>query len=503
MKPETGKSYKELHEKWFYLIIALLSAYLIIRLIDESNIITNFPFDFTNDISSHMAKLYFLAEFGFRSVVHYWYNGYDLFRFYPPGWFFFTLPIYLILKNVQLSTYISMISIYVLSLTFFLILGKKLDITWKKSILFFLFFLANPIAIGNFLRVGRLPELLSWAFFIPFFTIILLYKDKPIDKKFFLISIIGSLLLLSHQTVFILASSMFISLIIIRIIARKNTGNIYKILLSMLLIVVLTSFWTIPFVLGYEQTSIANYNFSERYFNFSGPLLLESLTSIFVTLSFIIILYMNRKNEKNKRNFYFFLPQLALAIIILTNVIVFIPILNKIHPDAYNTLFIFLSSFLLLKTKFSIKQRKALIISLNLLVVISIIMSITYTPWFIKNNDTDKSTIKLFKSVDGKFVILKSESSYAKAYYSYAPIFYQISTPSGWSHQEISQDYINDIKAINENFEKNDCDAFRKSLKKVNTTEVISYKDNCKKLETCNLKEKASDKDACLYTLKD
>ncbi len=212
MEKDKNLRLKELNGKVFYLIIILLSIYLLIRLIDQSKIITDFPFDFANDISSHMAKVYFLDNFGFRGIIPYWYNGYDLFKFYPPLWFFFTWLIYKIINNIQLAAYISIILIYIFAIIFFLMLGKKLNISRKKTIVFFLFFLANPIAIGNFLRVGRVSEFLAWTIFIFFFTIIYIYKDKnkKIDKKFLLLSIVGALLLLAHQTVFILAGSLLL-----------------------------------------------------------------------------------------------------------------------------------------------------------------------------------------------------------------------------------------------------------------------------------------------------
>ena len=499
MKKSNNSKIKELDGKVFYLIIILLSIYLLIRLIDQFKIITDFPFDFVNDISSHMAKVYFLDNFGFRSIVPYWYNGYDLFKFYPPGWFFFALPLYKIFNNIQLATYISIILIYIIAVLSFLFLGRILKISRKKSIFFFLIFLANPIAIGNFLRVGRLPEFLAWTFFIIFFAIILTYKSKKIDKKFFLISIIASLVLLSHQTVFMLASTLLLSLLII----KKNSKERIYIILASILIILITSFWIIPFALDYKETSISTekYNYSQNYFNFTEKLLLENIASIIITIAFLLLAFINIKNEKNKNNLYFFLPQIIIAILILTSLVSYIPILKKIHPDAYNTLFIFLSAFLLLKTKYSLNQRKLFTVSLNLIVIAGIILSIIHTPWYRKNTETDKNTISLFKHVKGKFFIVESYESYGKAYYSYAPIYYQLSTPSGWSQHEIRQDYLDKLRAIGQNFQDNNCEKFKNLLLEVNTTEVITYNEACKKLEFCGLKNKATVGNACLYEI--
>ena len=91
--------------------IIILGIYFIIRLINQAKIISIFPLNLTNDITSYMSRLYFLFECGFHKLCPYWYNGFITFVNYAPGWTFFTAPIYFITKNIQLSTYISLILI--------------------------------------------------------------------------------------------------------------------------------------------------------------------------------------------------------------------------------------------------------------------------------------------------------------------------------------------------------------------------------------------------------
>src|SRR3990167_241548 len=104
------------NDKWLYLPILILGTYLIIRLIDQSNIIYIFPLDKYNDMSSYMAQLHFLKVCGFHNFCPYWYNGFITFITTPPGWYSFTLPLYYLFNNVQLASYISLILMYIISL---------------------------------------------------------------------------------------------------------------------------------------------------------------------------------------------------------------------------------------------------------------------------------------------------------------------------------------------------------------------------------------------------
>ena len=109
----------------------ILFVYLVYRLINQSKILAFFPLDITNDISSHIAQLYFLKVCGFHNLCQYWYNGYELFKFYPPGWFFFSYPLLWLFKKPELATYISILIILILSfIVIYKITGLK-----KKSFL--------------------------------------------------------------------------------------------------------------------------------------------------------------------------------------------------------------------------------------------------------------------------------------------------------------------------------------------------------------------------------
>ena len=177
---------KSIKDYYLYIPILILGVYLIFRLINQSQIIFTFPLDKYNDWSSYMAQLHFLKECGFHNFCSYWYNGFINFQINQPGWYFFIYPLYLIIKNVQLTAYLSLIITLVLSLGALYLNRKKLKLSKTKVLALFLFFFGNAVAVGNFIRVGKIHELFGWFNLIVIFIFILTYKDKKIQAGFIL-----------------------------------------------------------------------------------------------------------------------------------------------------------------------------------------------------------------------------------------------------------------------------------------------------------------------------
>ena len=101
--------------------VIVLFLYLVIRLVNQSQMTYIFPIDaYANDYSSHIAHLYFLTAYGVGHVVPNWYNGnYVLFAFFPPFWHYFALPWYYLTGDVLVATFVSLILMYIIG--FFLI----------------------------------------------------------------------------------------------------------------------------------------------------------------------------------------------------------------------------------------------------------------------------------------------------------------------------------------------------------------------------------------------
>nr|MBI4157114.1 hypothetical protein [Candidatus Woesearchaeota archaeon] len=174
-------------DKFLLFPIIFLLGYLIIRLIDFSKLLIYFSFDYTNDLSSYMTILHFLKEYGFHGIAQNWYNGIVVLKFYSPGWFFFALPLYLLLKDVRIATYISLILMLIIGFVLIWQLGKIEKLSKAKRIGFFVLFFANAIAVGNFIRLGRVTELFAWIVFIGLFLLIIYYKDRNLDLKFLIL----------------------------------------------------------------------------------------------------------------------------------------------------------------------------------------------------------------------------------------------------------------------------------------------------------------------------
>ena len=230
-------------EKFLYIPVVLLAINLIFRLIDQSKIIYTFPLDLVNDGSSYMALLYFLDNCGFHNLCPYWYNGFISFQLTPPGWYFFVYPLFLVFKNYQVAYFSSILLIFILAFYAVYKFGKIHKINLSRRLLFFFLLFANAASIGNYIRLGRIPEFLSFLLFIIIAFVILYYKDKKLDWKIILLIPIYSLILITHQAFAILASFLWISLFLVK--NKREKGYIIALVLSSILIIL---FWLIPYL---------------------------------------------------------------------------------------------------------------------------------------------------------------------------------------------------------------------------------------------------------------
>src|SRR3989344_2550297 len=333
---------EQLKDKFLYIPVILLSAYLLFRLIDTSALINNFPLDFANDLSAHLARLHFLSEYGYHNLVPNWYNGFNyiLFQTYPPGYYFAALPLYKLLNNVQLTVYISLILIYILGFLAIYIIFKK-DIPSKvKRMAFFLFFFVNPVAIGYLLRLGKLPELTGWSLNIIIFGIIIYYKDKPLDKKFLFFIPSYAVLLFSNVSSFIVMSPLILGFVLM----KKNKERIY-VILSVLSSLIITSFWWIPFYINSLKSSLNSEAIYTKWLTENAPnsfftFTTDKITAMLSSLALIVLFYLYWKSKDKPRNeLILFLPMALTALLIFitpfTSAITFIPILNRPPVDTF------------------------------------------------------------------------------------------------------------------------------------------------------------------------
>lgn len=500
---------KKIPNKWLYIPIILFGVYFFIRLLDQSKLIHTFPFDMANDIPAYIASLFFLAKCGFHKFCPYWYNGFVTFKTFFPGWQFFTYPIYKVSKNILFSTYMSIVLMYILSFFFIFILGKNEKFSIAKRVAFFLFFFTNAINVGNFFKLGRVVSLFGWCMFLGVATLILYYKDKKLDKKFiFLIPLFG-FAILSHPQEAILTSLLILPLFLI----KKNVYERAIILLTVIFSIILTSFWWIPFILNLSQGNILNYsNQGVWLWATSGPYLSTSIAAFFVSfILFIIFYYYWLSKNKSGKELVFFSPILVLNVLFFLRLTPLVPILKKISPDPYIVFFLFFAVYLFFNINLKVlnKKIKSLIPYLLIFVaILSVGISHFKTPYFVEHTFNEEEIISMFPYVDDKFIILNTcpnlppseELAHPFAYYSYAPIFFNLTTPSGFYGHIAPEEYT---KKYNfKRFRKEwSCKAFKEDALFFNTTNFIAYEYMCENLNSCGLEKIKEKEGVCLYKL--
>jgi len=489
---------KEFNSKYFYFPIIIFGIYLIIRLINEAQLISIFPLDYANDISSYIAQLYFLKECGFHNLCSYWYNGFIAFLYTPPAWYFFTLPIYLLSKNILLSTYISIVLMYIFGLIGFLLMGKLLNISRLKSIgLFFLFF-ANPNTIGSFLRLGRVTSFFAWVVFIYLFVILLYYKDRDLNRYFLVFIPLYAILILSHFQELILFSFILLGFFLI-----KDKKDKIVLILSGLAASLIASFWLIPFILNVKNSGLWIYQLSRELIYFKGNLLWSNLTSSAAVLAFTILFYIYWvQNNKSKKELLFYTPSLILGFLLFTRLIIFLPILRNIALDPYIFYFTLLSLYLFVKVKFSKNSLKIVSILFISLIFISVIISSIHSPWFTTHTKLEEDTIDLLKYVKGNYLIFGVyPTSYSPAYYSYTPIFHNLSSASGWYPHASTKQYVQGLFDLYKYFDNKECKKIKSSLEYFNVTQVLGYGDTCITLKECSFNLIESRDKVCIYNV--
>jgi len=498
---------KKIPDKWLYVPIALLGVYFVIRLIDQSKLIYIFPLDQSSDIASYIASLFFLAKCGFNKFCPYWYNGFISFHTFSPGWQFFTYPFYMISKNILLSTYLSIISIYALSFVFIFLLGRNEKWSVTKRIAFFLFFFANAVNIGNFFKLGRVVELFGWCMFLGVAVIILYYKSNKLDKKFLLFIPVFGFSILSHPQETILTSILIIPLLLI----KRNAYERLIIVLATVFSILLTSFWWVPFILKGSTVMFQSTHQGAWLWGIWG---LTSLVAFLISLTFFVIFYYYwLSKNKSVEELLFFSPVLILNALFLLRLTPIIPILGNISPDPYIVFFLFFTTYLLFNLDINVLNKTIknfMPVVLGIIVLFSLSISHFKTPYFVEHTVNEAAIKSMFPYVDDRFLLLnnrplsysgKEPPPFSVAYYSYAPIFFNLSTVGGFYPHIMSEEYNNKYQQLFRLKHNWDCKTFRETIPFFNTTNIIAYGDVCENLESCGLRKIKDNDGACLYKL--
>jgi hypothetical protein len=484
--------------------IILLFINFIYRIINFSKIITIFPLDYSNDMTSYISFLHFLREYGLFNLVPNWYNGFILFETAAPGWALFTLPFYILSNNIMLSAFISTLTIYALGFIGVYMIGKHLKISVVKRTFFFLLVYANPMMIGGVLKQGRFPELLALTLLIYIFWICLYFKDNRINFKGFGLSFLIAALILTHQSETILSGVFLAGLLLVKK-GKEKLHTIGYILLG----IFLSSFWLIKFITSSLKLNMLDTKFGTWLLAFNSGFLLSNLILILLPLGIIVLFFYTHQQSQDKhKTFLFFIPTLLLAILVLFRIQAYIPILQQVYPDPFQNLFILVGGFFLVTINFrklSINKHKILSILLILFAIGSVSYNFFYTPYISDHTSLDADLLSVFPSINNTYLIITSErlpNSYPNAYYSYGAIFYNKKTAAGWAEWLAPKVLIDDIGFTLENYrETHDCTTLRNNLEKIKVYNVVSTQDDCKYLSNvCSFTLLEKNGDACVVS---
>ena len=327
------------------------------------------------------------------------------------------------------------------------------------------------------------------------------YKDRPFDKKFLLFIPIYSALILSHPQEAFLSQFFVLSLFLVKKIKEKLI-LVFYIFVSLSI----TSFWWLPFLLNLSRNSLDE-TLQGRWLLFTAKdELFTYLASFLIPVLILILFYYYYKTKnKSKKELLFFLPILILAVLFMFKVTPFIYGLRNISPDPFIIFFLFFSIYFFLSINirlFSKKFRFVIFFSMVLLSVANVAISHVHTSYYIGYSDFEEDTLSVFPFIKEKFMFLNMPKSISHPdyYYGYAPIYYNLSSPSGFYDPIASLEYNRLLEKPTFYIKQRDCITFDSYTTLLNTSYFVAYDSICGDLNFCNLTELDKRNRVCLYT---
>lgn len=474
----------------------ILLTNLCFWLINQSQMMFGFFFDGT-DWATHIFELWALNKYGFYGLVPEWYNGYKLFEFYYPGWNFFSLPFLKMSGNVLVASFISIIVLFAIIFIGLVLLGKTQKFSNLQILAFFSFFAGNALAISNFIRNGRMPELTAWAIFILLAALIFYYKDKNLDYKFLTFIPLLSFLLLSHFVV-----SILFGIFLLGFFVTKSLKDKLYIIISCLASVTLISFWLWPIIKNFNSTYVSTLNYSIRFYDNSLFGIVLNVLLPLITL-FVFYLYWKQK-DFSPRELAFFLPSLAFGALLIFRLTPSIPLLDKIYPGPTAIFLAFFLFYFLFSLDHAKIQYKTILSGLLILLAVgSVTLNIIDTVPLSKRTEFQNEIISIIPNISSKYIVAGQGEEFSNwGIYSYAAIYYGKKTIwGGWQTTAYTKDYQKHVDDMYDDLLHSNCAAFDAKLEALNGNEVLGLGDMCNILESCNFKEKISTKSACLYEI--
>jgi hypothetical protein len=273
----------------------------------------------------------------------------------------------------------------------------------------------------------------------------------------------------------------------------------------------LSSFWLVPFINASAKSTLSQdtgYTGLSRLLEFRKEFFFDNLFSFILPLFFWFTFYFYckslEKKERKKEIIFYSIP-LVFSILFFLRIAAFIPIINYSYPDSYNLLLIFLSMFLFIQTpkKSFGKIGKIIPFLLVLTPFLLIIPSLMFVPNFRQHNAVDNDIINVIPNVEGRFLVLGMPyPTYDEAVYSYAAVYYNLSTPNGWYPQTAPKSLLLGIGELKAEMKSNqpNCAKINSFISELNIKDLIIYRDYCEKARGCGLKQRAFEGSVCLLS---
>jgi hypothetical protein len=295
--------------------------------------------------------------------------------------------------------------------------------------------------------------------------------------------------------VFIAASIPIVGLFLV-----KNRKEKVIIALSVLATAVTTSPFWLTFLKAAKTSRISSYVSLEWLLQPGNTI--DKITSILIPLLLLAVFFFYFSTAANKKKeLLFYSPILLTSVFFASRIAVFIPLFNRPAPDTYNLLLIFFAVFLFLKTDYSKLKMEKYIQPIILIAVISAItISIIFTPFFQPHTQEVKDTLEILKSVNQKFRISATPVSVsARAINAYAPLYLNLSTPSGWASLNLPDDYLDSLNRQTEALNSKNCAELKSSMMALDTKELLVFNEYCSFLKSCGFTQKKTINNVCLY----
>ena len=316
-------------------------------------------------------------------------------------------------------------------------------------------------------------------------------------------SLVYAGLILTHQTETVLASAFVLGLFLI-----KNKKEKIKLVLLMLLSIAFSSFWLVHFLKATLETGFLQFGFGLWLLDWHSYFW-NNLAGVLLALGLFVCFYLGYKQNKELREILFFSPVLIFTFLYLTRLVIFVPILKNIYPDPWGDFITinFVVLFLSLQfTRITKKWKFFLAIALILIAILSVGYNVLKTPMMEPWTERGEEAIALIPYLDQEshFMMFNDDTDgtlYSRAIYSYAAIYYNVSSASGWFEVNKEYSYVHSLNNLYLDFYRNgnceDLDIFTQDF---NTTQLLANGKYCEIISDCGWELTKENGDTCILS---